>query len=307
MTKILVIAHAECLDGHCAAWAAHRAFSERTDLQVTYHFAYHGSESPSIVGYDEVYLLDFAYPRKIMKDICRYVKKVVVLDHHISNKEDLLTDRTPEIKKLFESKVIDEKTCQELISNEIETLKLFADSCFFDLTKSGATLAWDYFMGGMRPWLVEYVEDGDLWKWEKDRSKHVNAAIFSYPRTFDAWDILARTPLADIKYEGSAIYRYQQRLIEETARKVTFITVGDYRVPAVNTTVLASEIASRIAQENDTLFGVVWHQLPDGKFKYSLRKNPDSDDTPNLSQIARAYGGGGHWNSSSFRSSKPLI
>ena len=59
----------------------------------------------------------------------------------------------------------------------------------FDMGRSGAVLAWDYFFGGPstgrpRPWIVEYVQDRDLWAWKLPRSKEVSAYLRSLEANF---------------------------------------------------------------------------------------------------------------------------
>ena len=59
----------------------------------------------------------------------------------------------------------------------------------FDMERSGAGLTWDYFYPGRpRPWLIDYVEDRDLWRFKIEDAEVVNAYISTIPYTFEAWD-----------------------------------------------------------------------------------------------------------------------
>jgi len=66
----------------------------------------------------------------------------------------------------------------------------------FDLTRSGAVLAWEHFHPETDlPRLLAYVQDQDLWQWQLPNSDAVNAAIGIYPRRFEVWDRLAAEPI----------------------------------------------------------------------------------------------------------------
>ena len=72
----LVIYHANCWDGFCAAWVARKALGEIEPFP-----AYYGAKPPNVAG-REVYILDFSYKRPVMREILASARSVVVLDHH---------------------------------------------------------------------------------------------------------------------------------------------------------------------------------------------------------------------------------
>lgn len=307
MTKTLIISHAQCLDGHCAAWCARRGLGPNSD--TTFFSAFYGTEPPSVKEYSQVYVLDFCYSREQILKMARETN-LIVLDHHLSAKNDILEDKVPGLRAeltlaLFEDRGADIVKFEQQIAEEKANLELLSKICLFDMERSGAAIAWDYFIGGMRSWLVNYVQDGDLWQWKLDRSRAVTAALMSYPKTFEAWDSLSRTPLSDIQTEGHTILRYQERLIEEALDKVKFVTIAGHKVPAVNSAALASEIASRLCEIHKSPFAAVWLQLPNGLFKYSIRALSSNKEI-DLIKIAKYYDGGGHRVAASFRSSRLL-
>jgi oligoribonuclease NrnB/cAMP/cGMP phosphodiesterase (DHH superfamily) len=163
--KTYVLYHGGCWDGFCAAWVAHGVL--RGDVE--YIPVQYEQDPPAVEQGSRLYILDFSYDRGTMLFLAKRVHALTVLDHH--------------------------KTAQEALQD-------FADECVangldvphivFDMGKSGARLAWEHFrLGEQCPWLVRMVEDRDLWKWELPHSREVNAAIRSYPMTWDTFDWLA--------------------------------------------------------------------------------------------------------------------
>lgn len=254
----LVIYHGDCADGFTAAWCVRKKFPDADFVTAVYN----KQPPPDVMG-REVIIVDFSYPRAILEEMAGKADSLLVLDHH--------------------------KTAQQ----DLEGLSY----CVFDMARSGATLAWDYFHPDQpRPALVKYVEDRDLWRWGYNNSKEVNASIMSWPRTFEKWDELhlrLETKLESVIDEGSALLRAQDQqlaFVLKNARKVTF---AGYEVMAVNTSVLHSEAANKLAE--GAHFGIAWSQKADGKFTYSLRVsqkslNPEID----VAAICKTFGGGGH-------------
>ena len=62
-----------------------------------------------------------------------------------------------------------------------------AEYAFFDGSKSGAVLTWEYMTDAPVPELLAYVQDRDLWRYDLPMSREVNAYIQSLPREFDEW------------------------------------------------------------------------------------------------------------------------
>lgn len=190
--KPLVIYHANCLDGAAAALAAWLKFGDAAE----YRPASYGDPAPAddeVRGRD-VYVLDFSYSRaeleRMQRSAIRYDGtgqsrggSIWVGDHHMTAQVDLAG----------------------------------FPFCAFDMSKSGAVLAWEHFSSGygcgarrtgpacdknalecclMRrhagkceyiderkivhpalPELFAYVQDRDLCRWELPHSKEVSAAL----------------------------------------------------------------------------------------------------------------------------------
>ena len=145
-----VLYHGGCSDGFGAAFAAWMRLQHQATEYIPVSY---GKPMPDIPDGSDVYIVDFSYSREMLISLSERCQ-VRVLDHH--------------------------KTAQA----GLEGLPF----CTFDMDKSGAVLAWEYFHPGDDvPEILLYVQDRDLWKWKMTRSKEVNAAIASHPQDFFTW------------------------------------------------------------------------------------------------------------------------
>lgn len=193
--KPLILYHASCSDGFCAAWCARKRFGDDAEyLAVQY-----GDDPPSfeLVGRD-VYILDFSYLPEFIEEMAREAKTVTLLDHHQSALERF-------------TEAWGGGGCSP--SHGIVTWTPGSNvTLYVDQSRSGAQLAYDYFMGIgpcttcktsaghadncpvggslYRPWIVDYVADRDLWRWKLPQSREINAYLRSIPQDFKAWDAL---------------------------------------------------------------------------------------------------------------------
>lgn len=266
--KPLVLYHGGCYDGFTAAWVAYRALGKIEALPVLY-----GQPAPDCAG-REVYVLDFSYPRAILEAMHASAKKLVVIDHHKSAMKDL------------------------------EGLSY----CIFRDDASGARLTWEYFnlpaiepYGPVTPpWLVTYTEDRDLWRHKLPYTREINAALRSYEFSFKQWDAFHAIDMQiflakDFVAEGCAILRRERQIIDQHLRHVREIKLGPYTFPAVNASVLFSEIAGEVAKGHP--FGACYFDRDDGKRQWSLRSDEDGVD---VSEVAKHFGGGGHRHAAGF-------
>lgn len=288
--KPLILYHANCWDGFCAAWVARMALGDIEAVPVQY------GQPPPTVTDRHVYLLDFCYPRPQMRHIAGEAKALVVLDHHKTAREALdgFVDEC-----VMRPDLVRSRPGQELVR------------VHFDMEKSGGRLAWEHFayLGGWQgmasPWLVDYTEDRDLWRHRLEDSEAVNAALRSYPLDFNLWDDFAKQHPTDFTREGEAIRRREKQIVNDhvrNARVVSFsllaggpVTADELCVPVVNATTMFSEIAGELAKGHP--FAACYFDRQDGKRQWSLRSAPDGVD---VSEIAKAHGGGGHPHAAGF-------
>lgn len=273
--KPLVLYHAGCADGFCTAWIAHQKFGDGAEyIPVNY-----GQEPPDVMG-REVYILDFSYKRPVMEKLRKKAAMLVVLDHH----------KTAEAELAGFGATADPNAETNVVLR-------------FDMHKSGGRLAWEYFNLGMpSPWIVDYTEDRDLWRWKLPQSKSINTGLRSYPMTFERWDdwyemtkedrLPLLTRLGD---EGDVILRFQQQLIDQAVSVATEVDMDGHKVLSVNTTCMVSEIGERLAEGRP--FAATFFIRSDGKKVWSLRSREGGID---VSEIARRHGGGGHKQAAGF-------
>lgn len=254
----VIIYHDRCSDGFGAAWVSKQACPHATLIPASY-----GQPHPSVAD-KRVLIVDFSYPRDILLSMAGEAASFCLLDHH--------------------------RTAQAALAD--------LPFAIFDMERSGARLAWDHlFPNQSVPPIIQYVEDRDLWRWQLPHSRAFNAALDSYPHTLESWDRLHQTNPSLLIDEGRAILRYQEQTVTRLIQTATLITVAGYRVPAVNTPVLVSEVAGQLAKDHP--FAVAWHQRQDGLVIYSLRAaHPDA---PDVSAIAALFGGGGHPRAAGFQ------
>lgn len=268
-TDSLIISHAACPDGFAAAWVArHYLLSQGRTFDIV--FAVHNTEPPweQIRGRN-VYILDFAYNRSLMERIEKEAKTLTVLDHHKSIEEDL---------------------------------RGFA-CAIFDMNRSGVGMTWDYFYPDQkRPWLVDYVEDRDLWRWKLSRSQAVNAYISTLPYDYEVWTQEATgIEWQDAADHGEAVIGKIKHYVAEVKKNAIRIDFEGYDIPCVNAPqVNISELVGELAEGEP--FAMGWFQRSDGKFQYSLRSKGDID----VSVIAKKYGGGGHAKAAGFDQEHPF-
>ncbi|NKB81416.1 MAG: hypothetical protein GKS05_05925 [Nitrospirales bacterium] len=248
----VVLYHAECPDGFGAAWALWKRFPSATYVPVK-----HGRVPPLGLDSKHVVMVDFAYAKTIVESMAASTASLQILDHHITAKTALAG----------------------------------VPYAYFDMSKSGAVLAWEWVHHESVPWLLRYIEDKDLWKWELPQSREVNAALASYPFEFEVWDQLQQDVL---EMEGKAIVRQEQSLIDQIAREAVLVSFEGEWVLAVYSPILTSQIGERLCQEKP--FAIIWHQQ-EGRRYVSLRSRAGTTD---VAQIATRYGGGGHTNAAGF-------
>ncbi len=263
MSNFLVIFHAGCPDGVAAAWAAWKILGDAAE----YVPATYGDAPPPVVSDAgeprDVLIVDFSYPRDAMVRMHSEARSLVVLDHHKTARE----------------------ACDGLVF------------CTFDMERSGAGLAWDTLRpDAPRPWIIDYVEDRDLWRHRLPDSRAINAWLHEQPRTIEGFDAASRAPLDAVRSEGRRILADQRVYIEQIKARAATAMVGRFGpVPVVECgRHLASEIVGELSEGH--AFAASW-QVRDGVAHYELRSRGDGAD---VSEIARAFGGGGHRNAAGF-------
>lgn len=252
---------------------------------------------------------DFTLMNIIFIDVCpsvEYILKlvkianyVVILDHH--------------------------KSAEEKIKNSLIDFSLINNLYIeFDMNRSGCQMAWDYFFDSIpRPFFIDYMADQDLLTWKLENSKEINTALWSlgYINSQDLTKMnnLMENPEEKIKYLvsagkiiNSANQREIQIAISNAIEGKLFCNNKTFRIWLCGNVnpVLRSDLACQLCliQFNDGSlpdFTVCWQYEQKTK-EWNISLRGIAGNSPDLSEIALYYGGGGHPLSSGFNIKYPL-
>lgn len=248
-----VIYHGDCPDGFGAAWSVWKKFTNT----VRYIPGFYGAPPPNFPPESRVLIVDFSFSRPVAEALAQKVYEIKLLDHH-QTAADMLGD---------------------------------LPWCEFDMSHSGAYLAWKYIHDSEPPDFIKYIEDRDLWLFKLPHSREFSAALSSYPRDFVIWEGLAEAGIDKLKLDGGPILRLQAQKVEEMVAKAFWKDIGGFRVPVTNASVFFSEVGDRLCQIHPTApFSAYFYDRADGKRQWGLRSPGRMD----VSKIAKSFGGGGH-------------
>ncbi len=263
-TVNLVLYHDKCHDGFGAAFAAWK----RLGNQATYLGCDHGSSTFPDVSEKIVVILDFSFKRDILLSMIKSAKQLLVIDHHDSAEKEL--KEIPEEYKIF------------------------------DMTHSGAILAWNFFHPSvMPPNILLYVEDRDLWNWKWKDAEEICAGLDTIPQTFDDWNLIGSDAIRSLKVKGESILSYRKSVIDSIVSKSTEKAFEGMICRIVNSPGcgLVSHIGDMMLKKYNVPLAVMWHvDYTTKQVKVSLRSIPGID----CSVIAKKYKGGGHQRASAF-------
>lgn len=260
MKKPLIIYHCPCVsgDGFGAAYAAWVKFGTQAD----YVGADYSNDPEVEYAGREVYIVDFSFPRAKLEAIRAVAKSLVILDHHKTARDDL--EGFP--------------------------------GAIFDVSKSGARLAWEYFHPEQPiPLLLQFIEDRDLWVWKIEGSRDFLAYLDMQPIEFTRWHELAQltassAELAEFQSVGRLLNQRLDSVTAElalAAEPVRLCGVEGYKRNA--SSFFKNDLGHAIFQKHGG-FAMIWG-LENGLLYVNLRSAKDKLD---VSAIARRFGGGGH-------------
>ena len=306
--------HADCLDGFGAAYAAWRVFGERAVYRPMY---YDQPWNADEVAGKDVFILDFSFPAEELYAMAGLAHSVFLLDHHETARQ----------------------LWAERLQDGSDGLDCYRDpelplSVAFNLGKSGARLAWEYFHPeAPLPLAIAHIEDQDLWRFGIPGSRAYCRALRLQSFDFETWDVIVRstTSASSERYrsmmgQGEAIEGFCTLEVERLASSGLVMAVtlkgapidpppaishgqpvideGDRSCPAISgfainaSALFASDLGHQLAHRSGT-FGLIWQLGGDGDVKVSLR----ADGQMNVAMLAERYGGGGHPNAAGFRMS----
>lgn len=287
MTKPLCIFHGNCADGYASAWVVRKFFKGDVD----FHAGVYQNDPPDVAGRD-VIMVDFSYKRPVLEKMIASARSVLILDHHKTAAEDLDGIKSPFGNGWGRH--------QENVYQDICEGVSGKPYALFDMDRSGAGLTWDFFFPDQpRPKLIDHIEDRDLWRFKLPYTREIQAAVFSYPYDFEVWDNLMNMTTDILVMEGHGIERKHHKDIDELVGVMRReMIIGGIKMPVANLPyTLTSDAGHKMATEHPMKVACCYWDTPDGRV-FSLRS---TDDGPDVSEIAKLYGGGGHAHASGFR------
>lgn len=272
-SNIFVLSHGSCQDGLGGKYAAWTKFGDN----ATYFPVSYGDPMPSIPDGSEVYIIDFSYDKATLETLNARCSKVVVLDHH--------------------------KTAEAALKD--------LDFAFFDMTRSGAVMAWNYFHPEEEvPAVLLRIQDRDLWQWKFGSTKAVTSAMQTLGDDMHAWHryVDSEYGIEDLEPMGNAIESYKDSAIQRACRlhNVTFRVWKGFNVAIVNSNDLQSDIGAFLYEKYPVDFVVIYSLNNVGTVNIGLRSKQGLIGA-DVSEVAKLYGGGGHKNSAGCSTSLEVL
>jgi uncharacterized protein len=293
----------DCPDGIAAAWCAHRYLKNIIGGVDVLGCSYQ-QEPPDVSNYLCIYIVDFSFPRETIELWLEMGKQITVLDHH--------------------------KTAQEMIGDVCTFSRHFEFN--FDLEQSGATIAWKYFNHDREPpAFLQYVRDRDLWNHALPMTEEIHEASanmrFEIRKTADLTGIPARDlifsafdHLATLSQEqliglmgdrGFELLKPKREAIDRACERMEYAylphefdrdQISSEMIPIVRLLPDGSE--NRLISD---ICAKLYKNIPEALFVacvgtegWSLRSDKDGSNF-DVSEVAKAFGGGGHRNAAGFK------
>ena len=162
--KIIIVYHYNCLDGTAGAWVLKHYFQ---------HIKKINSSNIFLIGQQPQCL-----------NLYKYFRKNNIIFNRLNKYQVIFVDICPTIeiiRKLITTNIENNFNNRIEIYDHHETNKnIFIDyrdeiepyiKYVFDMNKSGCQIAWDNFYDMSRPLFINYIGEGDLWKFSNKTSK----------------------------------------------------------------------------------------------------------------------------------------
>ncbi len=268
----LVLYHGrKCPDGFASALAAWLFYGDKAEFVGLDHGDVKSVDDLPALDGRAVYILDFSFADHILRTMEERAAKLVMLDHHLSAAEKLTG------------------------------FKCRCGVVHFDMKKSGAHLAWEFFHPGKPiPDLVRFVEDRDIWVWQYPESAGFLAALDMEPFEFERWQTIANFnagQLAAYIDRGRAMdakFSDLAATIAEQAQPVVFNGITGLMVNAPSP--FHSLVGDLLCKQSGT-FALLWTVDKNGVVKCGLRSRSGF----NCIALAERMGGGGHAQACGFK------
>lgn len=294
MEPIHVIYHKGCVDGFTSLWVASVAFGKERIVA-------HGGRRGDVPGSDEipdgsnVIIADFSFSKEQTETLAARSQSLAIFDHHETARADL------------------------------EDLPY----AVFDMDRSGASITWDSLIGRAavtadgtmpiaidgdlhftpanpdtgRPWLVDYVEDRDLWNFALPNSEEVGAFTQTLEHDLTVWDETALLSVEQMVTQGQGASAMRKSFVRQVMSNGYMCQMGDRAFPIVNVSYpVGSETAQGLMEHFGTDMAAYYFYRSDGGVQYGFRGRNGTT----VHDFAESFGGGGHPSASGCMASKPL-
>ena len=308
VVKDVVLFHAQCTDGMFAAYAHYLHKGSKADT-VYIPVGYTGlrDKSPEeVVEFllgeitdikeRDVYILDFSFDPVVLELMGEKANSVLILDHHLS------------ASKIYSDHYQEEAKDGILKLDITDNIRVF-----FDMNRSGAMIAFNYFFPGVStenvPITFKWVQDRDLWKFEYGNTKEFAAGIrhhtanltFKKVEDFQVLHNLLEHELTKIISSGTLLVTERDdRVNREKKNGYKLVWINGHKVAFINAPLdIASELGNSIVMDGKVGIVVVYVIAPGRnanersdtpKVLCSIRSHDDVDSL----FLAKHYGGGGH-------------
>lgn len=298
--RTLVAHHANCIDGFTSAWVAARACREAGEVVTLLAMDYNADSINDLMselcesadGYDKLFIVDYSVKPSVLAAIAEYYPNMqtVMLDHHKTAFERY----KPEMKVVKDSYLSWEPHVNVGV--------------ILDNDQSGASLCWQYFYQDFcqdtlpMPFLVDYVKDHDLWRFEQgDRTKWVNKFLSVARKTLDNWEDIHRQlekDPQDILDMGKQLQKEHDWNVAQAVGMHSAIVIQGYRGLATRCKdkKYVSDVGHELAVQSGTFGACYAIHTERNSISWSLRSEGEFD----VSAIAKKFGGGGHKNAAGF-------
>lgn len=280
--KTYVLSHSSCYDGLGAAWAAWRALGGTAE----YYFVSYGKPVPYMEPGSIVYVLDFCYDLPTMEELARVHKAVIVRDHHKTAAERFMPG--------FNTRMLTH------LDGNLDV--------HFDMNKSGALMAWEYFRPNLPvPQIIQAVSDRDLWNFKLVGTKEIHAVLVSRPMTIESFEKSfedVEFTKAEVVKEGESLLRLQEQIVQNIIKNSWIEVYHGHTVAMVNASSHWSEVGHALLDKyGETIdFAISYVDLPGGTRMYSLRSTGFD-----VAKFSEQFKGGGHKTAAGYKLSSPGV
>jgi nanoRNase/pAp phosphatase (c-di-AMP/oligoRNAs hydrolase) len=283
-SKNVIIYHNNCNDGFCSLCIAMEQLNDKNATLIPADYKKEETIifNPELVDKD-ILILDFGFEPELIEILLKNNNKVTMIDHHKTMLE-------------YYSKYLKNEN-DNFISVNKHNFNLL-----IDMNRSGALMTWDFFHQKNAPQMVQYISDGDLYRFLYSNTEKFLAKLNSVPKDLKTWTELLNSPEKVSKYteEGEVLLNQFNNFCLEFAKNKTPIKIkiqeeeffGDAVLCAGDNNI-RSKVGEIIYNQNNT-FAAIIYKMDQENIWISLRSSNKNKNPYNVKKIAEYFNGGGH-------------